>query len=70
MNDMTTPIVYVNFIEVEIKKNEMIYKEAYSLALEAMTLLNIISQSQKQESSTSTIESKDGFEADEILIFK
>lgn len=66
LNDMKTPVVYVNFIEAETKKNGALYKMIYPMAQEALSVLSIITQSQKSESSPHDEVSA----ADEILKFK
>ncbi len=67
LNDISTPVVYVNFIEAETKKNGILYKTVYPLAQEALSVLSIITKSQEQ----TTPSGAEGFsEADEILKFK
>ena len=66
LNNMKAPVVYVNFIEAETKKNGALYKMIYPMAQEALSVLSIITQSQKSESSPHAEVSA----ADEILKFK
>lgn len=70
MNSMDIPTVYINFIESETKKNGIIYEELYTQAQEALSLLNIIVQSNKPNTD-SIAESKGNVSvADEILKYK
>lgn len=67
LNNMDCPVVYVNFINVETKKDGMVYKQFYAMAQEALSLFNIICQSNtnltaQPQSNVSA--------ADEILKFK
>jgi hypothetical protein len=67
LNDISMPVVYVNFIEAETKKNGALYKMVYPMAQEALSVLSIITKSQEQINPSNT----EGFsEADEILKFK
>lgn len=70
LNDMAAPVVYINFIEAETKKDGFIYKSVYPLAQEALSLLNIICQSQKENTNQNTTTSSANSDADEILKFK
>jgi hypothetical protein len=66
LNNMNTPVVYINFIQNETRKDGMIYKLTYPKAQEALSVLNIITQSEKQENPSFDNISA----ADEILKFK
>lgn len=66
LNDMQTPTVYVNFIQAETKKDGALYKMIFPMAQEALSVLSIITQSEKSENSPHDKESA----ADEILKFK
>lgn len=70
LHDMSAPVVYINFIETETKKDGFLYKSVYPLAQETLSLLNIICQSQKENAMPSATDSKGNSEADEILKFK
>ncbi len=69
-NDMKDPTAYVNFIESETKKDGIIYKQAYSFAQEALSILNIIGQSNNQEKTATSEPKNTSSTADEILKFK
>lgn len=70
LNDMAIPVVYINFIKAETKKDSFIYKSIYPLAQEALSLLNIICQSQKKNTNQNASTSNTDSDADEILKFK
>ncbi len=67
LNDISMPVVYVNFIEAETKKNGALYKMIYPMAQEALSVLSIITKSQEQGNTANT---EGVSEADEILKFK
>ena len=67
LNDISVPVVYINFIMTETKKNGVLYNTIYPLAQEALSVLNIITKSQEQ----TTLSNADSFSAaDEIVKFK
>lgn len=67
LNDMKNPVVYLNFISSETKKDSLIYKNMYNTAQECLSTLQLICNSVEApaENSDKTISS-----ADEILKFK
>lgn len=69
LNNMSTPVIYINFIEAETKKDSYLYKSIYPMAQEALSLLNIICQSQRENANQSA-NNNSSSDADEILKFK
>ena len=68
MNNMSYPTIYINFIEVETKKDGLLYKQLYSSAQETMSLLDIVVQ-KKSDNAPSAITQGNSV-ADEIVKFK
>lgn len=68
LSDMSSPVIYINFIESETQKSGSLYRTIYPLAQEALSLLNIICQSQKKDQNVN--DCKLDSAADEILKFK
>ena len=66
INSMDDPVIYLNFIVTETKKDGSVYKQQYALAQEALSALAIIAQS-----NAAAAEGRGGISAaDEILKFK
>lgn len=70
LNNMTTPVVYVNFIETETKKDSRLYKMSFAQAQETMSLLNIICQSIKTQETPNSVQITTPSLADELIKFK
>ncbi|MFI3206644.1 MAG: SHOCT domain-containing protein, partial [Clostridia bacterium] len=70
MNNIESPTVYINFIEAETKKDGFLYKQVYSQAQEALSILNIITQPIKTDLEPTTKSNTTTSSADEILKFK
>ncbi len=70
MNNMDIPIVYINFIESETKKDGALYKQLYTQAQEALSLLSIIAESNKSNTNSAVEQQNNLSVADEILKFK
>lgn len=70
LNNIDRPVVYVDFIIAETKKDGIIYKNVYPLAQEAMSIFNIITDSLKQETKQNDDNKKAISPADEIMKFK
>lgn len=67
---MDIPIVYINFIESETKKDGALYKQLYTQAQEALSLLSIIAESNKSNTNSAVEQQNNLSVADEILKFK
>lgn len=67
LNNISNPVVYVNFIEAETKKDGILYKSVFPLAQEALSVLRIITKSTElpQGRAAENLSS-----ADEIMKFK
>lgn len=66
LHDLSNPVVYINFIETEFKKDGIVYKEAYNSAQKVLSLLQIICTSNNKENEENTDYSR----AEEIKKFK
>ena len=66
LNDLSNPVVYINFIETEFKKDGIVYKEAYNSAQKVLSLLQIICTSNNKGNEENTDYSR----AEEIKEFK
>lgn len=68
LNDISKPVVYIDFIKASTKKDSIIYKSMYKSAQECLSVLQLIVNSQEasQEDNPQPIVSS----ADEILKFK
>ena len=67
LNNISNPVVYVNFIETETKKDGIIYKSVFPMAQEALSILSVITKSTVQPDENSAAVSSS---ADEIMKFK
>lgn len=67
VNDISNPVVYIDLITAEVKKNSFLYETTFSKAQEILSLLSIICQENSKENSdlTSTVSV-----ADEIKKYK
>ena len=42
LKNINNPVIYINFIDIEVKKDGILYKKVFPLAQETLSLLNII----------------------------
>lgn len=68
LNDMSKPVVYIDFIKASTKKDSIIYKTMYKSAQECLSVLQLIVNS--QEEVQNDIAATSISSADEILKFK
>lgn len=66
INDMTKPVVYINFIETKIKKDSISYRSFSESAQECLSTFQLICDKQKKTTEPQSTVSV----ADEILKFK
>lgn len=67
LNDINSPIEYINFIDTETKKDSIIYKSAFTFAQEIISILQIICNSSGTTKQTKEISD---FDIDEIRKYK
>ncbi|MFJ7663701.1 SHOCT domain-containing protein [Lysinibacillus sp. NPDC097162] len=70
LKNINNPVVYVNFIETDMKKNGTIYKNAYKMAHECLSVLELICNQQQPSSELTSQQANSSSAADEILKFK
>lgn len=70
LKNINNPVVYVNFIETDMKKDGIIYKNAYKMAHECLSVLELICNQQQPSSELTNQQANSSSAADEILKFK
>ena len=74
VNDLRNPVIYINFIVAEVKKQSLLYTSSYSIAQEIMSILQVMCETQKVKALQATQEVNTQTEsisvADEIKKFK
>lgn len=68
LKNINNPVVYINFIETDMKKDGSIYKNAYKMAHECLSVLEVICNQQQPVASAPIPQSSSA--ADEILKYK
>lgn len=68
VNDIKNPVVYINFLSTATKKDSFTYKNAYKLAHECISVLQLICNDQKPSEEDISVSLISG--ADEILKYK
>lgn len=66
LNNMITPAVFIDMISAPTKYNSLVYKNAYNYAQQIISVLAVIIENEKKDSSSQTNNSS----ADEIMKFK
>jgi len=70
LNNIYNPVVYVNFIETDMKKSGVLYKNAYKLAHECLSVLELICNQQQTSVESTSHQGQSISAADEILKYK
>jgi hypothetical protein len=70
VNDINNPVVYINLLTTETKKDSFTYKTVYKATQECLSVLELICKGQERTESNNINTQTQASSADEILKFK